>query len=37
MQAFADYSFEFTVKEGKVVSLKQRDPAGETELQRQND
>jgi CubicO group peptidase (beta-lactamase class C family) len=37
MKSFADYSFEFVVKDGKVVSLKQRDPSGETELQRKNE
>jgi len=34
MQGFADYTFEFVLAEGKVVSLKQRDPSGESELQR---
>lgn len=35
MQNFSDFTFEFVVKEGKVISLKQRDPSGETELHRE--
>ncbi len=34
MQGFADYTFEFTVKDGAVISLRQRDPSGEYELLR---
>jgi CubicO group peptidase (beta-lactamase class C family) len=37
MQGFTDFTFEFVVKNGKVVALKQRDPSGETELLRQAD
>lgn len=34
IQAFSDFVFEFIVKDGKVVSMKQIDPSGEYEFKR---
>jgi len=34
MKQFGDYMFEFVVANGKVLSLKQRDPSGEYEFKR---
>jgi hypothetical protein len=37
MQGFADYTFEFVIRDGMVASLKLRDPSGENEFRRKAD
>jgi hypothetical protein len=34
IKAFSDFTFEFVVKDGKAVSMKQIDPSGEYEFKR---